>query len=427
MPNDASLRSLWRRPAVAAARAALAARHDEIVRTQIVISEIPAPTGEEATRAGWIEARFRALGLAGVRRDAAGNVIARRPGAAGGPAVVVCAHLDTVFPRDVAVRVRRAGGRLVGPGIGDNGRGLAAMLALAEAIGGPGLRTRIPVDFVATTGEEGSGDLCGAKHLFADSAREARAAVILDGAGDERIVCRALGSRRYRISYRGVGGHSWTAFGTPNAVHAAAIAAARLAALPLPQHPRTTLTVGRMGGGISINAIPEDGWIEVDLRSSSAQMIARFDHEVRAAAHAAELEENARGALGAPPLTVDVRVIGERPGAKHRPSTRSSRPRPRRPASSDESPSWRRRPRTRTSRSAWGSRRSRSAPADAAATPTALPSGSRMRTGRAGWSARWRSSSRRRAWRTRARRTGDARAAFTLREPRSGRRRSPRL
>ncbi|MEJ7809139.1 MAG: M20/M25/M40 family metallo-hydrolase [Gemmatimonadaceae bacterium] len=316
MPNDASLRSLWRRPAVAAARAALAARHDEIVRTQIVISEIPAPTGEEATRAGWIEARFRALGLAGVRRDAAGNVIARRPGAAGGPAVVVCAHLDTVFPRDVAVRVRRAGGRLVGPGIGDNGRGLAAMLALAEAIGGPGLRTRIPVDFVATTGEEGSGDLCGAKHLFADSAREARAAVILDGAGDERIVCRALGSRRYRISYRGVGGHSWTAFGTPNAVHAAAIAAARLAALPLPQHPRTTLTVGRMGGGISINAIPEDGWIEVDLRSSSAQMIARFDHEVRAAAHAAELEENARGALGAPPLTVDVRVIGERPGGE---------------------------------------------------------------------------------------------------------------
>lgn len=294
-------------------RERLAARDADILRAQIEVSEIAAPTGEEGERAAWVARRMTRLGLADVRTDEAGNVIGRRPGANGEPPVVVCAHLDTVFPRSVPLRVRREGSVLSGPGIGDNGRGLAVMLALAEEIDGVTLRTRRPVDFVATTGEEGLGDLRGAKHLFESSHGGATAMIALDGAGDERVIHRALGARRYRITYRGPGGHSWAAYGVPNPVHAAGAAAARLAALALPTTPRTTLTVGRIGGGISVNAIPEEGWLEVDLRSSSAQVIDRADRDLRVIAMQAAEEENARRAAGTPPLTASLTVIGDRP------------------------------------------------------------------------------------------------------------------
>jgi tripeptide aminopeptidase len=310
------LRTLWHHEALYRARRRLHERDDAIVRAQIAVSEIAAPTGEERARGVWVADRFRALGLKGVLVDDAGNVIGERVGASDEAPVVICAHLDTVFPRDVEVRVQRSGTRLLGPGIGDNGRGLAAMLALAEAIDGDQLRTRAPVQFVATTGEEGSGDLRGAKQLFSGVAQGARAAIALDGAGDERIVHRALGSRRYRIGYHGVGGHSWTAFGVPNAVHAAAIAAAKLARLTLPSDPRTTVSVGRIGGGMAVNAIPEEGWLEVDLRSTSSALIDVYDREIREVARAAEQEENERRASGSSALTCSVTVIGDRPSGE---------------------------------------------------------------------------------------------------------------
>ena len=297
-----------------AARERLAARDAGVVRAQVAISEIAAPTGDEGERGRWIAGCLERVGLEGVATDDAGNVVGRRAGTEAGAApVVILAHLDTVFPREVPLRVRREGRRFVGPGIGDNGRGLAAMLALAEAIDGARVRTERPVDFVATTGEEGLGDLRGAKHLFATRHGGAAAVVALDGAGDERIVHHALGSRRYRIVFRGAGGHSWAAFGVPNAVHAAGIAAATRAALALPHEPRTTLSVGRIGGGISVNAIPEDGWLELDLRSTSSAMLERFDREVRLIAQLAEHEENARRAPGTPPLRASIEVIGDRP------------------------------------------------------------------------------------------------------------------
>lgn len=298
------------------ARRELLARDREIVEAQIAVSEIAAPTGDEHERGAWMAERFRRLGLENVRTDDAGNVIGRRPGRVDDAPVVICAHLDTVFPRGVEVRVQRDGPRLAGPGIGDNGRGLAVMLALAAIIDGRTLRTRAPVDFVATTGEEGTGDLRGAKELFARSASDARAAIALDGAGDERIVHRALGSRRYRVCFRGAGGHSWTAYGVPNPVHAAAIAAAKLARLRLPTEPRTTLSVGRIGGGLSVNSIADSAWLEVDLRSISSVLLERFDREVRAIARAAEQEENGRRAHGTPPLTCSVTMIGERPSGE---------------------------------------------------------------------------------------------------------------
>jgi acetylornithine deacetylase/succinyl-diaminopimelate desuccinylase-like protein len=261
----------------------------------------------------WIASRFTALGLADVRTDRAGNVIGRRAGASATQAVAVCAHLDTVFPLDTPLRVRRDGSRLAGPGIGDNGRGLAAMLALAEEIDGVRIRVRAPIDFVATTGEEGAGDLRGAKAFFAGAAGQIAAAIALDGAGDERVVHRALGARRFRVTYRGTGGHSWAAYGVANPVHAAAAAVATLGALSLPREPRTALTVGRIGGGIAVNAIPECGWFEVDLRSASAVVLERYDRDIRAAAHAAEAAENARRAPGTRALTVAIEVIGDRP------------------------------------------------------------------------------------------------------------------
>lgn len=310
------LRHLWHHASLRHARLELASRDDEIVREQIAVSEIAAPTGEENERADWVARRFEALRLSDVRIDDAGNVIGRRQGKTDAPPVVVCAHLDTVFPRQTRVSVTRLGNRLAGPGIGDNGRGVAAMLAIATAVDGQTLATERSVDFIGTTGEEGTGDLRGAKHLFAHDGREAAAAIILDGAGDERIVHRALASRRYRLTFQGPGGHSWTAFGVPNAVHAAAMTTARLARLSLPSTPRTTVSVGRIGGGISINSIPDRAWVEVDVRSASPAMIARLDRDVRDAAIAGALEENGRRAPGATMLTYAIEVIGERPGGE---------------------------------------------------------------------------------------------------------------
>ena len=280
---------------------------------QVAISEIAAPTGEEHQRAAWIATRFAALGLRNVRTDGAGNVIGRREGLSTDASVVVCAHLDTVFPRDTAVSVRHDGERLMGPGIGDNGRGLAAMLAIAEEIDGVNLCTRRPIDFVATTGEEGSGDLRGSKHFFRDGGVSATAMIALDGAGDERVVHRALGSRRFRVGFRGPGGHSWAAFGVAHPIHALGNCVAQLARLRLPSEPRTTLSVGRVGGGLSVNAIPDDAWLEIDLRSTSPVVLDRMEAQIRKIIAMAAEEENGRRLAGTSLLHATIEIIGERP------------------------------------------------------------------------------------------------------------------
>jgi di/tripeptidase len=187
------------------------------------------------------------------------------------------------------------------------------MLALAGEIDGVRLRPRCPIEFVATTGEEGIGDLRGAKHYFATRGRDARAMIALDGAGDERIIHRALGSRRFRVSYAGPGGHSWAAFGVPNAVHAAASAAARIASLTLPASPRTTVSVGRIGGGLSVNSIPDSAWLEIDLRSTSRAQLEHFEQAIRQIALSAATEENAKRAVGARALAATIEMIGTRP------------------------------------------------------------------------------------------------------------------
>lgn len=298
---------------LAPARAALAAADERVLRSQIALSEIAAPTGEEHARGAFVASLFRALALGDVRVDAVGNVLGRRRGGSDDAPVLVCAHLDTVFPSGTAVGVVRNGQHIAGPGIVDNARGLAGMIALAEVIDGVRLRTRRPIMFAATVGEEGAGDLRGIKHLFSRLDEAPAACIALDGAGDDRIVHRALGARRFRVTFRGTGGHSWAAFGVPNPVHAAGAAAARLAALTLPRVPRTTLSVCRIGGGMSVNTIPEDAWLEVDLRSSSAEVLARSAADIQQAVYAAMREENLRRVPGSPPLTYTIAIIGDRP------------------------------------------------------------------------------------------------------------------
>jgi tripeptide aminopeptidase len=311
--RTAPLGGAWLFDRLAPARARLAQTDEHLLRTQIALSEIPSPTGGESARGASVAARFRALGLDDVRTDDVGNVVAERSGTTRDAPVLVCAHLDTVFPEGTAVGVARDGRQLAGPGIVDNSRGLAAMLALAEAVDGTTLRTRRPIIFAATVGEEGAGDLRGAKHLFAQLRAMPSACIALDGAGDDRIVHRALGARRMRVTFTGVGGHSWAAYGVPNPVHAAGAAAAKLAALPLPRTPRTTLSVCRIGGGISVNAIPEDAWIEIDLRSSSSDVLERTLAEIEAVLRVAVREENLRRAPGTSPLGFAVETIGDRP------------------------------------------------------------------------------------------------------------------
>lgn len=299
--------------ALAGARACLDARDEQTLESQVRLAEIPAPTDGEAERARWVAAALRARGLHPAH-DAAGNVLALRPGSERSAPVVVCAHLDTVFDAGTSHAVQRESDRLVGPGIGDNARGLAAMLAIVEAVQAADVRTRRPLLFAATTGEEGAGDLRGARHLFATAASSAHAAIALDGAGDDRVVTHALGARRYRVTYHGAGGHSWASYGTPNAVHAAAGLAATLAAWPMPGLPRTTLSVSRIGGGSAVNAIPCDAWLEIDVRSTSPADLDRLDERIRRAAERSGEAENLRTGDGRHALRLHIASIGNRPG-----------------------------------------------------------------------------------------------------------------
>jgi acetylornithine deacetylase/succinyl-diaminopimelate desuccinylase-like protein len=280
---------------------------------QVAVSEIAAPTGDEGRRAAWVAARLAGYGLADVRIDAAGNVIGRRPGAEDAAPVAVCAHLDTVFPLDTALRVREDGG-------GSWARASATTAAASPRCSpwprrstGAACARGARSTSSPPSARRGSATSAGSSTCSRPGARWPAAVVALDGAGDERIVNRALASRRFRVLFRGPGGHSWAAFGAPNAVHGAARAAAKLAGVVLPREPRTTLSVGRIGGGLSVNSIPDEGWLEVDLRSTSPAHIERYDRELRGAVRAALAEENDRRATGSPALAATVTVIGDRP------------------------------------------------------------------------------------------------------------------
>ncbi len=303
-----------------------AARHhiertDEVtLARQAALSAIPAPTGAEGRRAARLAELFREIGLSDVSIDHAGNVHGwlgkngrREAGEVGGP-VVLAAHLDTVFGAEVDVAVERRGQRLEGPGISDNARGLAALVAVAEAMVAARVPVARPILFAATVGEEGSGDLRGVKHLLNGKHDVTPAAFIaLDGAGLDRVIHRALGSKRYHVTFRGPGGHSWAAFGVANPANAVGRAAALLADLPTQQAPRTTCAVVRLGGGTGLNSIPQEAWLDLDLRSEDPRALAQLDVTVRAALERAADDENRRRTAGSPTLRVEVQLLGDRP------------------------------------------------------------------------------------------------------------------
>ena len=232
---------------------------------------------------------------------------------------MVAAHLDTVFPEGTDVNVRRNGTRLSAPGIGDNAQGLATLLALARALDAAAVRTESDVLFVANVGEEANGALRGVRHLFTAGRYKdrIRAFISIDGMGTgDYVTTGGVGSRRYRVTFNGPGGHSYGAFGLVNPAAAMAGSIQRLSAVNVPSSPKTTYNVGMIGGGTSVNTIPASVWMEVDLRSESPTALTTLDSAFTAAVAAAVAEENRVRSTTAGPLTVDITLLGDRPSGQ---------------------------------------------------------------------------------------------------------------
>lgn len=284
----------------------------ETIAEQIRTAEIPAPTFKEGKRAEYYKRRFIELGLISVRIDAVGNVIGERPGSDPSRSLVIAAHLDTVFPEGTDVKVKREGNLLIGPGIGDDARGLAVMLAVIRALNEAKVETRDNIIFVADVAEEGLGNLAGVGHLVKEELKGRITNFIgLDASGFD-IVQREIGSNRYRVTFRGPGGHSYFEFGRPSAIHALGRAIDGISELSVPSDPRTTYNVGKIEGGTTVNSIAQTASAEVDLRSISAVELGKLDAGFRKAVETALNEEN-QARKDAARLTVDIQLIGQRP------------------------------------------------------------------------------------------------------------------
>ena len=275
------------------------------------ITEIPAPPFKEKLRAEYFLKRFLELGFKDTSIDAEGNVIALRKGSGGGrPKLVVSAHLDTVFPEGTDVTVKEKDGVILAPGIGDDSRGLAALLSLIKSLNGNSLATVGDVMFVGTVGEEELGNLRGVKALFRDHA-DIDGFVSIDGLGITRVVNQATGSHRYEMIFKGPGGHSFQEFGLPSAIHAMGRAIAKISDLQTPSDPKTTFTVGTVSGGTSVNAIAAEARMTVDMRSDSTEELLKLEARLLDHVKQAVVEENAR--WKSDKLAVEIKLIGERP------------------------------------------------------------------------------------------------------------------
>lgn len=300
---------------VKAALAAVTRNEPQIIEEQVRLCEIPAPPFKEMDRGGAYKQAFEALGLKNVRTDGVGNVLGERPGLAARPHLVFSAHLDTVFPEGTDVRTSRSGSIIKGPGIGDDCRGLAVVLGVIRAMNEAGVQTPGTITFVGTVGEEGLGDLRGVKHLFATELKgRVDRFVSVDGTG-LGITHIAVGSHRYRVAFKGPGGHSYGAFGIANPVHALGRAIDKIADFQVPREPKTTFNVGRIGGGTSVNSIAFEAWMEVDMRSADAAALTALDANFQKALDVAMAEENERwGNRGR--LEVERTLVGDRPAGR---------------------------------------------------------------------------------------------------------------
>ena len=308
---EAATQAILANPRVIKTLDDLKADDDIALAEQKRITEIPAPPYKEKIRAEYFLKRFVELGFKDAAIDSEGNVIALRKGSGGGrPKLVVSAHLDTVFPEGTDVTVKEKDGAILAPGIGDDSRGLAALLSLIKSINANGIATVGDILFVGTVGEEELGNLRGVKALFRDHA-DIDGFISIDGLGISRVVNQATGSHRYEMIFKGPGGHSFQEFGLPSAIHAMGRAIAKISELQTPSDPKTTFTVGTVNGGTSVNAIAAEARMAVDMRSDSTEELLKLEARLLDLVKQAVVEENAR--WKSDKMTVEIKLIGDRP------------------------------------------------------------------------------------------------------------------
>jgi tripeptide aminopeptidase len=290
--------------------------HDRFVKETIEITEVEAPPFKEEKRAKVYAEMLRQSGLSDIEIDAEGNVIGLRKGVANGPLIAIAAHLDTVFPEGTNVKVRREGTKLYAPGIGDNSRALAVLLAIVRAIDAAKIQTSSDILFIGNVGEEGPGDLRGMKYLFQKGKYKDRIKMFVSldpyGSGND-ITVGGIGSKRFKVTFKGPGGHSFGSFGLVSPAYALGNAMTKLSRMQVPSRPKTTYNVGVIGGGTSVNSIPFESWMDVDIRSETMdelnKAVTTFTRLMREAAD----EENRLRSTSQGRVEVEVKMIGDRP------------------------------------------------------------------------------------------------------------------
>ncbi|MFA9559704.1 M20/M25/M40 family metallo-hydrolase [Evansella sp. AB-rgal1] len=285
-------------------------QNEQTLQDQIELTEIPAPTFQEEMRGKEFKRRLEELGLENIEKDQVGNVFGLYRGTGNGPRIVVSAHLDTVFPEKTDVKVRRDGNKVYAPGIADDGRGLAVVLTLLKLFNNFNIETEGDILFGATVGEEGLGDLNGVKALFKNR-DDIDGFISIEPGSPTRATYLATGSHRYRVTFRGKGGHSFGDFGTPSAIHALGRAVARISDLQTPDEPKTTFTVGTISGGTSVNTIAEEATMLVDIRSTDPEELQKLEIRILEEIHTAVAEENKRWDTNS--IKVELEQVGNRP------------------------------------------------------------------------------------------------------------------
>jgi tripeptide aminopeptidase len=313
--RDTAVKALLDGAAFKQASAFLDTDYDRFVRELIALTEIPAPPFKEQARVKAFVQMMRDAGLADVEIDGEGNAVGVRKGPGSGPMVAVLAHLDTVFPEGTDVKVKRDGTRLLAPGVGDNTRGAALMLSLIRAMNAAKVSTAMDVLFVGNVGEEGEGDLRGAKFVLKKGKYKDRIRqfIAIDGGEQETITRGGVGSLRYRVSFNGPGGHSYGAFGLVNPAFAMGGAIAKFSRLTVPAAPKTTFGVGVVRGGTSINSIPAHVEMDVDMRSESCAELKKVNESFLAIVRDAVAEENTARSTREGRIAADPKLIGDRP------------------------------------------------------------------------------------------------------------------
>ena len=312
------VRALMEHPSVQEAFLHIEDNDNWTLATLRELTEIPAPPFMEEARGRRFLELLQESRVDSAWVDEVGNVIGLRRGSGSGR-MIVSGHLDTVFPEGTDVRIRESGDTLFAPGIADDTRGLVAVLAMLRAMNAADVRTERDIWFVGTVGEEGTGDLRGVKHLFREGAPDFDAFISIDGLGHSGITNAGLGSHRYRVAFEGPGGHSWGAFGLGNPIHALGRAVAAFDAVA--KHytdnaaERTSYNVGTVGGGTSVNSIPFEAWMEIDMRSESPEALLEIDALFQAAMRRG-LEEANRARARGEELTLEITMIGNRPSGE---------------------------------------------------------------------------------------------------------------